>query len=100
MASISTVLFLNWLPEVNGYRTLGREVEGVIERSVDFVGGSVLSEQAPEDTLSPDPEDLSGHSALAGTLALTEAGVSAEALGFSVAAGTGAGVHDSLPLHD
>ena len=80
--------------------TLGGQVELSVKSSVDLLGGSVLSEESSEDSLSPDPEDLGGHSSLSGTLSLSEPGVSSEPLGFSVSSGSGSGVDNSLLLHD
>lgn len=48
---------------------------------VNLASLTVLSEQASEDTLSPHPLNLGGHTSLFGTLSLTGAGVSASTLG-------------------
>lgn len=100
MASIRTVLFLNWLPNTKPRGTLGRQVELVVECAIDLSSLSVLPQQPPENPLPSDPEDLSGHATLAGTLSLTEAGVASTPLCFSVATSSGARMHDSLSLHN
>ena len=56
----------------------------MVQSTIDLLGGSVLSEQSSEDSLSSDPEDFGGHSAFSGTSPLTETGVSSSSLGLSV----------------
>ncbi len=87
MASISTVLFLNWLPTLSLGLTLGSEVELVVKSAVDLSGLTILPQKSPENSLPADPKDLGGHPALAGTLSLTETGMATTSLGFSVASG-------------
>ena len=80
--------------------TLGGQVELVVDGSVDFLGGSILLEESPEDSLPAHPEDLGGHSAFAGSASFTRSSVPAEPLGLEMLSGSGAGVHLLLPLHD
>ena len=60
--------------------TFGGEVEVVIYMLVNFLLGSVLSEESSQDSLSSDPENLLGSSGFLGTLSLTGTSVSAFSL--------------------
>lgn len=48
---------------------------------VDLLLGAVLAEEATENALAANPDDLGGEASLAGTTALTIAGVATLALG-------------------
>ena len=80
--------------------TLGGQVKLVIDGSIDLLGGSVLLQQPPQDSLPAHPKDFSGHSAFTGSSALTRTGVPAESLCFEMLASAGSGVHLLLSLHD
>lgn len=72
---------------------------------VDLARLPVLAQQPTEDTLSPHPEDLAGHTGLRGTLALTGAGVAALALRRQEVAGAsarvdGGGLNDDVAVLD
>jgi hypothetical protein len=73
--------------------TLGEVVEFVVEVLVDLAAGAVLDEKAAEDAEAAHPQDLAGHAGVGGTLALTEAAVSADPPGEVELAGPRAGVH-------
>ena len=73
--------------------TLGGVVQLVVQVLVDLARLPVLAQQPAEDTLSPHPKDLAGHTGLGGTLALTEATVAALAAGGVQLTSTGPGVH-------
>jgi len=57
--------------------TLGAEVELVVDVLVDLLGFTVLAEEASQNADSAHPEDVRGHTGIAGTLALTSAVVAA-----------------------
>ena len=59
---------------------------------VDLASFSVLPQQPPENSLSPHPDDLGGHTGIGGTLALTDTGVATLALGGEEFTSAGAGV--------
>jgi len=61
--------------------TLGGKVEVVVDMLVDFLLGSILSEESSEDSLSSDPENLLGGSGFLGTSSFTGTSVSAFSLG-------------------
>ena len=72
----------------------------MVKMTVELLGFSVLPEQSSEDSLSPHPEDLGGHSALLSTSTLSGSSVVAFALGFKVKSSSGSGVDFLLSLHD
>ena len=55
--------------------TLGAEVESVVDVLVDLLGVTVLAEQASQNADSAHPQDVGGHTGIAGTLSLTSASV-------------------------
>ena len=61
--------------------------------AVDFLAIPVFLQQTTEHTQSADPKDLSGQTSLAGTTALTVAGVATLGLGLSGGTGTRARVN-------
>lgn len=61
--------------------TLTLEVQVAIEVLVDLGGLAVLAQQTAEDAHAADPNNLGGEASLAGTTALTSAGVTALGLG-------------------
>ena len=73
--------------------TLGLEVEGAVQVLVDLFLLAVLAEETTEHAQTADPEELAGHTSLAGTLAGARAHVTAFALGLVHLADTGHGVH-------
>lgn len=99
MASISTVLFLNWLPTLALVRTLRSQVELVIEGTINLAGFSVLAQQPSQYSLSADPQNLGGHASLSGSLSLAETGVTTATLGFCMAASSGPRMDDGFALH-
>jgi hypothetical protein len=74
--------------------TLSLEVKLVVEVRVDLAGVAVLGEEAAENALAADPQNLGGHAGLTGTLTLTGTRVATEALGGKPAADGRARVHD------
>ena len=56
---------------------LGFDVELVIEMSVDFLVLSVFLQQSPQDSHTPHPQFLDGHTGVGRTFALTGARVTA-----------------------
>jgi len=80
--------------------TLGREVELVVNVSVDLLGVSILLQEASNDSLSAHPQDLDGHTGVAGTLSVTGALMTALSLGLSPSLRTGARVHGDLASHE
>jgi hypothetical protein len=73
--------------------TLAQVVELVVEVLVDLAAGTVLDEEAAEDTQAAHPENLAGHTSVGGTLSLTETTVSAFSSGEVELAGSGSRVH-------
>jgi len=80
--------------------TFAGKVELVVLVLVNLFGFSVFSEEVSEHSLSAHPEDLAGHSGLAGTFALTGAGVATSSFLFQVSSGSRTGVHLHGFLHD
>jgi len=68
--------------------TLGLEVQGVVQVLVDLASFSVLAEKATEDSHAAHPQNLTGHTGISGTLALTVTHVATSTLGSSVLANT------------
>ena len=62
--------------------TLRANVEFVVLMLVDLLLGSVFSQKSSKDSLSSDPEDLSGHSGFLGTSSFTVTAVSTFSSGF------------------
>jgi len=60
--------------------TLGGKVEVMVNVLIDFLLGSILSEESSEDSLSSDPENLLGSSGFLGTSSFTGTSVSAFSL--------------------
>lgn len=73
--------------------TLAQVVELVVEVLVDLAAGTVLDQEASEDSEAAHPEDLAGHTSIGGTLPLTESTVSAFSSGEVQLAGSGSRVH-------
>ena len=80
--------------------TLGGQVKLVIDGSIDLLGGSVLLQQPPQDSLPAHPKDFSGHSAFASTSTFTRAGMPTEPLGLQMLSGASSGVYFLFALHD
>lgn len=80
--------------------TLRLHVEMTIDVVIDLSLLSVLAEKASKDSLSSDPHDLSGHTGLSGTSALSETRVSSLTLGFEIQSNSGTGVHSNGLLND
>jgi len=57
--------------------TLGFDVELVIEMSVDFLVLSVFLQQSPQDSHTPHPQFLDGHTGVGRTFTFTGTGVTA-----------------------
>lgn len=72
----------------------------MVQSAVDLLGFSVLPEQTTKHSLSPDPEDLCGHSALPSTSAFAGTCVVAFALGLEVKSGSGARMDFLSAFHD
>ncbi len=70
------------------------KVEGYLQVFVDLASFSVLPQQPPEDSHSPEPLNLGGHTGLGGTLSLTSTGVTTETLGGEEIPCSGTGVDD------
>ena len=85
--------------------TLGGKVELVVHLAVDLLLLSISLEESTEDTKAAHPDDLLGHTGVAGTLSLTSTLMAALALGLSpsLAAGAREGgndlSHDQTVLH-
>jgi len=80
--------------------TLGLHVKGVVKVLVNLLGLPVLAEEPPQDTHTPHPDNLLGHTGVGGTLPLTGARVATLPLGEEAGAGAGPGVHSlGLPDH-
>ena len=94
--SLGAVDFLNKNVLVLELVTLGGEVELVVHLAIDLLLVSVSLEEATEDAKTAHPEDLLGHTGVAGTLSLTDTLMAALALGLgpSLAAGARVGGHD------
>lgn len=73
--------------------TLAGVVQLVVQVLVDLAAGTVLDQEAAEDTQAAHPEDLRGHTGIGGTLALTEASVTTNPAGGGQLTGTGPRVH-------
>lgn len=80
--SLSDLLVLHLVDSLDQHRfvlelvTLGAKVEVMVDILGDFLGLSILLEKSSENSLSPHPENLSGHSCVGGTSSLTIAGMS------------------------
>lgn len=73
--------------------TLAQVVQLVVKVLVDLARGSVLDEEAAENTHAAHPEDLAGHTGIGSTLSLTVATVSAFSSSKVQLAGAASGVH-------
>lgn len=73
--------------------TLAQVVELVVEVLVDLAAGTVLDQEASEDSQAAHPEDLGGHTSIGSTLSLTETTVSAFSSGKVQLASSGSRVH-------
>ena len=80
--------------------TLGGKVELMVGVFVDLLVVSVLLEKTSDDTLAAHPQDLLGHTGVAGTLPSSRTLVTALSLGLSPSLSTGAGVHADLTSHE
>jgi hypothetical protein len=80
--------------------TLGEVVELVVEVLVDLAAGTVLDQQTAEDTETAHPQDLTGHTGIGGTLALTEATVATNPAGEVELTSPAARVHGDGLLDD
>ena len=67
---------------------------------IDLFSLSVLSQESSQHSLSAHPEDLAGHSALAGTSSFTHSGVATSSLFLQISSGSGSGVDFHGLLHD
>jgi hypothetical protein len=74
--------------------TLRLEVQGVIQVLVDLTGFSVLAEKTTEDTHTAHPQDLTRHTSIGSTLALTVAHVATSTLSSGVLTNAEARVAD------
>ena len=80
--------------------TLGSEVELVVHLAIDLLLVSISLEEATEHAKTAHPDDLLGHTGVAGTLSLSSALMATLALGLSPSLAAGARVgSDDLP-HD
>lgn len=73
--------------------TLGKVVELVVEVLVNLAGGTVADEETAEDSHAAHPQEGAGLAGLLGTLALTQATLTADPASHVELAGPGAGVH-------
>lgn len=73
--------------------TLAGVVQLVVQVLVDLAAGTVLDQEAAEDTQAAHPEDLRGHTGIGSTLALTEASVTTNPAGGGQLTGAGPRVH-------
>ena len=66
----------------------------------DLLGLSILPEESSEDSLSPHPHDLDGHSGVLGSLSLSVTVVSSLSSGLMVLLDSESRVHMDLSSHD
>lgn len=93
LLGLGTVNVLNQSTLVLECVTLAQVVELVVEVLVDLAAGTVLDQEASEDSKAAHPEDLGGHTSVGSTLSLTESTVSAFSSGQVELAGAGSRVH-------
>ncbi len=80
--------------------TLSSHVEEMIDMVIDLSLLTILAEQSSENSLSSDPHDLSWHTSLSGTSALTWTHMSTLTLGSEVQSNSGSGVDSDWLLDD
>ena len=80
--------------------TLGSEVEEMIDVVIDLSLLTILAKKSTENSLSSDPEDLSGHTSLSGTSALAGALMATLTLGLEIQSNASSRVHSDWLLDD
>ena len=80
--------------------TLGSHVEEMIDVIIDLALLAVLAEQSTKNSLSSDPQNLSGHTSLSGTSALARSHVTTLSLSLEVQSNSGTRVDGNGLLND